>query len=213
MRNRICLMWMLLTAGLVILPCIGEPPAEQVLTPAPENSFSIVVIPDTQMYHGQDTKRTPKSTEPVTNAIFESHVRWIAENRQTQRIAFVSHVGDIVDRNNDTQWTVARKWMDLLHGKVPYGLCPGNHDMTHSGDSSLFQKYFGAERFKDFDWYGGSYSGDPKHPGHSGNNADSYQLFSAEGLDFVILHLECNAPNGVLKWADTILRKYPDRIA
>ncbi len=49
--------------------------------------------------------------------------------------------------------------------------------------------------------------------GISGNNANSYQLFSAKGIDFIILHLECNAPDNVLSWADNILDKYKDRFA
>src|SRR5690606_21799936 len=38
-------------------------------------------------------------------------------------------------------------------------------------------------------------------------------LFSAEGLDFVFLHLECNAPDDVLAWADEVLERHPDRHA
>ena len=103
--------------------------------------------------------------------------------------------------------------MDKLHGKVPYGIVVGNHDMTSDGDSSLFQKYFPAARFQGFDWYGGFFEGDLERPGHSGNNANSYQFFSAEGIDFIVLHLECNAPDNVLAWANKILKKHADRIA
>jgi hypothetical protein len=183
------------------------------LEPAPEGTFSIVVIPDTQRYLGRGTKIQPDSTDDVTNEVFENHVRWISENLQRQRILFVSHVGDIVDKNNHDQWRVARKWMDVLHGQVPYGISVGNHDMTSQGDSSLFQEYFGAERFADFDWYGGTFSGDPERKNVSNNNANSYQLFSAEGLDFIFLHLECNAPDNVLEWANQVLAEHADRRA
>ena len=187
--------------------------AQAALSPAPEGSFSIVVIPDTQGYRGTDTKAQPDSTEPVTNPVFAAHTRWIADNIVAQRIAFVSHVGDIVDKNTDAQWAVAREHMDRLHGKVPYGIVVGNHDMTGDGDSSLFQQYFPASRFEGFDWYGGAFAGDPDRPGHSGNNANSYQLVSAEGLDFVFIHLECNAPDNVLAWAGGILQAHADRWA
>ena len=183
---------------------LGEPPV---------GAFSIVVIPDTQAYKGAGTKSQPESTDPVTNAIFEAHVRWISENLQRQRIAFVSHVGDIVDIDNDNEWKVARACMDRLHGKVPYGISVGNHDMTSKGDSSLFQKYFPASRFQEFPWYGGCFAGSSQGVQISGNNANSYQLFSVEGMNFVFLHLECNAPDDVVEWANGILEKYADRRA
>jgi hypothetical protein len=179
------------------------------LGPAPEGAFTVVVIPDTQEYRGAGTKAEAKSTAPVTNPAFDAHVRWIVDNLQSQRIVFVSHVGDIIDKNVPEQWKVARQCMDRLHGVVPYGIAAGNHDMTVNGDTSLFQEYFPASRFGEFPWYGGTYSG--SSPGMSDNNANSFQRFSAGGLDFIILHLECNAPDDVLRWADEVLDANRDR--
>lgn len=202
----------LLLVGLMLhLPtrCSG---AEK-LDAAPEGTFSIVLIPDTQAYKEVATKAQTEKGEPITNEIFANHTSWIAANLARQRIVFVSHVGDIVDLNIDAQWAVARKCMDQLHGNVPYAISVGNHDMTSRGDATLFQKYFPASRFTSFPWYGGSYGGSPLGVQVSGNNVNSFQLFSAEGLDFLFLHLECNAPDDVLAWANGILERYPDRIA
>ncbi|MFT5368445.1 MAG: hypothetical protein ACI8V2_003411 [Candidatus Latescibacterota bacterium] len=183
------------------------------LPPAPEDAFSIVVIPDTQKYLGKGTKAQPESTDEVTNSVFAAYTQWVADHLETQRVVFVSHVGDIVDRDTPVQWAVARRQMDRLHGKIPYGISVGNHDLKSNGDSSLFQRYFPASRFLDFEWYGGSYQNpDPNSP-VSGNNANSYQLFSAGEMDFVFLHLECNAPDDVLAWADGVLERYANRKA
>ncbi|MGE0757427.1 MAG: serine/threonine protein phosphatase [Pirellulaceae bacterium] len=187
--------------------------AAEKLTPAPEGTFSVVVIPDTQAYAGAGTKGDSDSTAPVTNRIFAAHTQWIANNLQRQRIAFVSHVGDIVDINVESQWEVARRCMDTIHGQVPYGISVGNHDMTSRGDSTLFQQYFPRSRFESFAWYGESYGGSPAGKHISGDNANSFQLFSAEGLDFVFLHLECNAPDDVLEWANGILAQHAGRLA
>jgi len=187
--------------------------AAEPLEPAPEGSFSIVVLPDTQAYRGMGTKAEPDSTDPVTNRIFRDHVEWVAGNLRRQRIAFVSHVGDIVDKNNRSEWQVARECMDVLHGRVPYGISVGNHDMTSEGDSRLFQEFFPASRFEGFDWYGGSFEGSAAGPQVSGNNANSFQRFSAGGLDFLFLHLECNAPDDVLRWANRRLEEHPNHIA
>ncbi|MGI5819344.1 MAG: metallophosphoesterase [Armatimonadota bacterium] len=202
-----------LIIALVLLMAFA-PVATAELEPAPDGSFTIAVIPDTQGYRGRGTKSQPDSTDDVTNPNFSALTPWIVDNLESQRIVFVTHVGDIVDINNHDQWQIARECMDHLHGVVPYGISVGNHDMTSGGDSSLFQEYFGAERFARFEWYGGAYDGHPElGPAVSGNNANSYQLLSAEGVDLILLHLECNAPDDVLEWAGEVLQEHSDRPA
>lgn len=201
-----------LLIAMVLAP--ASPAAEdRRLDAAPEGTFTIVVIPDTQHYVGRGTKATPDAQDAIVNEYFATHTQWIVDNLERQRIVFVSHVGDIVDKNVREQWVVARQCMDVLHGRVPYGISVGNHDMKSSGDSSLFQQYFPAARFRDFAWYGGCFEPARPEPTISGNNANSFQLFSAAGMDFVFLHLECNAPDDVLAWADGVLTKYADRRA
>lgn len=178
----------------------------------PSEAFTLAVIPDTQLYYGRgaarDTNGVPR------NPAFKSRVDWIAQNIKPQRVAFVSHMGDIVDRNNDHQWRVAKEYISQFDGLVPYGLTVGNHDVKSSGDSSLFQKYFGAENFVGKPWYGGYYKGFQDGAVlESGNNANSFQRFEADDLKFVILHLECNAPDDVLAWADGVLKQHRERLA
>ena len=177
------------------------------LSATPDGAFTIILIPDTQAY-----KPKPNG-EPgeLINPIFEAHTRWIASNIDRHQIKFVSHVGDIVDKNVHEQWKVARDCMDMLHGKVPYGISVGNHDMTSKGDSTLFQQYFPASRFQEFDWYGGTFTPADANTIVSANNANSYQLFSAAGMDFLFLHLECNAPDDVLAWANKVIEAHPER--
>jgi hypothetical protein len=183
------------------------------LTAAPEQTFTLAVIPDTQRYLGPGSGRD-ETGEP-RNPAFDTRTTWLAENLEAQRIVFVSHMGDIVDHNNHWQWRIARDNMDRLHGRVPYGIAVGNHDMVRdSGDSFLFQEYFGADRYIGEAWYGGTYAGRPGHePAVSGNNANSYQLFSGAGLDFIIVHVECNAPDDVLAWVDEVIEDHRDRMA
>lgn len=163
------------------------------LPPAPEGTFSVVAIGDTQNY---------AATSPET---FEAITRWIVDNREAQRIVFVTHQGDIVDRaDSREQWENARRAMDTLHGVVPYGLSVGNHDMNgRTGAKPLYEEFFGRERFEGFEWYGGS----------PDNNGNSFQLISAEGVDLIFVHLECNAPDDVLAWASNVLTAHADRRA
>jgi len=174
--------------AMLVSHCVAKEP-----TPAPEKTFSIVVLPDTQGYVTKKSK-----------SIFESEVNWILENRDRQNIVFVSHVGDIINRyKSDSEWKIASDNMLRLLGKLPFGFSVGNHDMLSSGESAKFQKTFPASLFKEFDWYGGQMK----------NNANSYQLISAGGMDFIILHIECNAPDKVLEWANGVLEDHPDRRA
>jgi hypothetical protein len=160
------------------------------LPPLPEGAFTLVALPDTQAY----SAGAPE--------VFAAEMQWILDNLEAQNIVFVSHVGDIVDTNaSPEQWLVAQESLAMLHGKVPYGLSVGNHDMvTGSGDTSNFEATFPASDFEAFDWYGGSYK----------NNANSWQVFTGTGMDFLIVHLECNAPDDVLAWADGVIAGHPD---
>jgi hypothetical protein len=176
------------------------------------DTFAIAVIPDTQHYRGKATKAEPDSQAPVTNKVFDTYSTWLADNLEAQRIVFVSHVGDIVDKNVPSQWAVARNAMDRLHGEIPYGISVGNHDMKGSGDASMFQSQFPASRYEGLPWYGGSFQRGSNSQ-VSGNNANSLQLFSAKGIPALFLHLECNAPDNVLAWASDVLDTHKDRIA
>jgi hypothetical protein len=207
-----------LLCTLLAQQCFAQKPSRRLIgtrpLPAmPAGAFTIVIIPDTQSYLGKGTKADSESSDPVTNPNLEAQVRWIREQKADQNIVFVSHVGDIVDKNNVDQWAVAKQHLDTLRGAVPFSLTVGNHDMTSKGDARLFQQHFPAASFKDYPWYLGSYSHDREEQNVSANNVNSAQLFSAGGMDFIHLSLECNAPDDVLAWANDLLTKHPARRA
>jgi len=193
MKERLVCTASLQCVALLVLSVVRIAYSEEIPA-APPGTFSVIVLPDTQKYTSDEEQQ----------AYFTAETQWIADNRQSQRIAFVSHVGDIVDVNVPEQWAVAKSAMDRLHGKVPYGFSVGNHDMQPAnGDSTLFQQTFPASQFEQFAWYRGEIK----------NNTNSFQLFSAGELQFVILHLECNAPDDVLNWANGVLKQHRGRRA
>lgn len=162
------------------------------LDPAPAGSFSLVALPDTQNY---------VSFQPD---VFRRQVRWILDNRETQRIAFVTHLGDIVEWNNESEWKIAESAMRPLEGALPFGLAVGNHDIIRrTSDISRFSNAFPGSRFYGYDWYGGDYP--------AGTNQNSYQTFEAAGMSFLVIHLVCNAPDDVLDWARSVLDSHEDR--
>lgn len=181
--------------------------------PMDAGSFTLVIIPDTQSYIGKDCKLTPNSKKPVTNPNLEAQVKWIREHIQDQRIAFVSHVGDIVEKDRSEEWEVARQHLDTLRGAVPFSLTVGNHDMNADGEAGLFQRHFPAAGFVVYPWYLGSFTHTRKDQSISANNVNSAQIFSAGGMDFLHLSLECNAPDDVVAWANDLLSEHANRRA
>ena len=62
--------------------------------------------------------------------------------------------------------------------------------------------YFGKERFCNESWYGGAYNN---------NSMSNYQLFSAGGDDYLILHLQNDPSDDILEWTDNIIENNPYR--
>ena len=159
------------------------------ITAAPGKDFALILLPDTQY-------------ESLFNpAVFNSQTQWIVNNKTGQNIVFVTHVGDIVDlASSATQYKNADAAMDILDaGNVAYSVGPGNHDM---GTGSLYETYFGISRFAGKSWYGGYYGG---------NNYNNYSLFSASGMDFILINLQYYPSTEMLDWADALLKANPHR--
>lgn len=163
--------------------------------------FTLVVLPDTQFYSETDSLA----------GIYEAQTRWIVDNLAEKRIAFVSHEGDLVQHGGvRSEWVRADRAMDLLDGQVPYSAAIGDHDYMEtelrSSGAALYLEYFGAARYRNYDWYGGTA---PNGLGH-------FQFFTAGGRTFLHLALEWGAPGPVtdpttpLGWANSVLKRYPD---
>jgi len=166
------------------------------------DDFSLVVIPDSQFmtcyYHGG------------TPAMFERQIQWVADHvhDSAMNIAFVSHVGDITD-NGAAQymWDSAKNAMFKLDGVVPYAMAPGNHDsmVMWNGDYTLLNQNIPVSKYASQSWFGGTYQ--------SGKYENNYELFSAAGMDFIIIHMAWNPSAAVRAWASGVLKRYPNRRA
>ncbi len=75
-----------------------------------------------------------------------------------------------------------------------------------TGDTSFFNQFFGEDHFIGYDYYGGHYGT---------NNNNSFEFFSAGGMDFIIIHLEYDTTPSpaVLAWANNLLKTYPNHRA
>lgn len=157
------------------------------------SDFTVVVLPDTQYY------------SQLYPDIFVSQTQWIVDRKDELNIVFVSHLGDIVQNNDrfEAEWQVADGAMSMLDDVVPYGVLPGNHDMKVGGTANFYEQYFPASRFEQQSWWGGSFN----------SNRYNYQLFSAGGDDYVILHLQYCPTQEAIAWANDVLAEYSGRKA
>lgn len=177
-------------------------------------SFTLIGLPDTQFYTEQ--------TNGGNNSTFKAQTSWIVANKDALNIKHVSQLGDCVqngDNNgNDIEWKRADTSMKIIENPIttaltdgiPYSMNVGNHDQSPGGSASgtttFFNQYFGTSRFASRAYWGGNY----------GSNADnSYQLFSANGIDFIVISLEYDpaANASVISWANTLLQTYSTRKA
>lgn len=178
------------------------------------SSFSMTGIPDTQYYTSHSFGGTPEQ--------FYAQMEWIRANRDSANIRYVAHLGDCVEhgglQGNEAEWTHVDSAFAILEHPgsgpfrqgVPYGICVGNHDQDlwamAAGPSTMFNKYFGENRFADRAYYGG----------HMGTDNDNhFTIFSSEDYDFLGIHIEYDESGDTERvlWADSLMKAHPDRIA
>ena len=175
----------------------------------PAKPFTLVVMPDSQNYAVSDTAAE----------LFNAQTQWIADQQPTLNTVFASQLGDVTENGTvSAEWARASTAMGILDSAgIPYSITVGNHDGYASGYPT-FLSTFGVSRFAGKSWYGG-YLGDPSDGvddfGQNRGNLDSYELFSADGMDFIVLNLELDAPTAyhVADWADAVLAAYSSRRA
>ena len=183
--------------------------------PAVGSDFTLIGLPDTQYYTGE--------LNGGLNAMFRAQTDWIVAHRVSHNIPYVIHLGDCVENGqnggNPIEWMRADTSLSILEDPnttqrldgIPYGVCVGNHDQSPNGDpdgstTTFYNQYFGVARFQNRGYYGG----------HFGVNNDNwYDLFSAGGMDFIVVSFEFDpTPDAdVLAWADQLLTTYSDRRA
>lgn len=177
-------------------------------------SFSVVALPDTQEYADEYPE------------LFDAQTQWVADSAEDLGIAYVAHLGDVVDNGpNERQWANARASFDILAAAgVPYGIAMGNHDHMYSdweyryGDdvdnscsdtytdidcaAEHYIQYAGPSFFEGVDWYGGS----------SPSGQSSYSAMQLHGLEWMFLHLAVDTPSQELSWAQGVLDEHPQAL-
>lgn len=168
--------------------------------------LSVMALPDTQEYVSNST----------LVATFHAQTTWVAANRISKNIRFLSHVGDMTNNGgtgptqNQTEWDHADAAMARLdgdlqtnpNGLIPYGVAIGNHDLdvinTKPG-ATQWIKYFGPTRYLGRSWFGGA----------SKDSQNLYQIFDDGGLRFLHIVLEWHPSDDAISWAQDVITANP----
>ena len=154
--------------------------------------YSFVWMTDTQYYSESYLE------------IFDSMTKWIVESREALNTQYVFHTGDIVDEmDKQYQWENADTYISTLEeAGIPYGVLAGNHDVNFGAeDYATYSQYFGANRYEDQSYYGGSYK----------DNRGHYDVLNINGTEFLMLYM-AGALTEAMAWMNEVIAAHPDSI-
>lgn len=156
----------------------------------------IAVLPDIQNYTGGGGIYFP---------YLQKSIEWLRHAKDNLNIDLLLQVGDLTNRNQPDEWVRARSAFARLDGHLPYVLAIGNHDL---GDNEI-----GENRHTRFNEHFNLRQNTLNINGH----LESYATGSLENRlcrhrigreDWLILVLEFGPREGVLTWADAMLKKH-----
>lgn len=157
---------------------------------------TIIILPDTQSY--------VKYKEEVMT----SQLDWIVNNKDSNNIKFVGHVGDIIQDYGASisQWQFAKNEMSKLTGStIPYAITFGNHDyVEHTRNSVTGNTFFPLSIFEEMPTFGDSYDT---------NCENTYHVVNIKGNDILVFLLEFGPRQSVIDWANDILEQNSGKTA
>ncbi len=181
-------------------PAIPAATATTPITPfdAPPGTWTLVVLPDTQLY----AARFP--------AIFTRQTEWIAANQKEHNIRFVVHEGDITNYNLPLEWERAASAIGILRDrKIPFSLALGNHDIgtlrektLGKNRTTLANDYFTVSDYQNSEEFGLF---------EEGKIDNSWHVFTAPTGKYLVLTLEFAPRDFILDWANTIAARHKDK--
>ncbi|MFF4048507.1 LamG-like jellyroll fold domain-containing protein [Streptomyces chartreusis] len=156
--------------------------------------FALAVLPDTQYLFDAD------SSDP---APLRATFRYLVAEREEANVAFMTHLGDVTEHGTEEEISLAADTFKGIHGKVPYSVLAGNHDIRSSTDDqrgdSAYLAAFGPER----------YASMPTFRGASPDGYNSYHVLRAAGREWLVLALDWRVSDKGMRWAQGVLDAHP----
>ncbi|MCX6180336.1 MAG: carbohydrate-binding protein [Bacteroidetes bacterium] len=174
--------------------------------------FTLGTLPDIQNLTVND----------VLAAKYYAEMQYFIDNKTALNLQFVSSLGDNTAygyngyQSPAADFQRAKNGFDMLkNAGIPYSPCLGNHDMDYvpcmdKQELSLtrFNQYFPVSEYSSTPNYGGSFR----------NMSNNYFLFSASGMDFIVVTIQSHDPHAYydqtsIAWANGVIDQYPNRRA
>lgn len=156
--------------------------------------FALAVLPDTQYLFDADSA----DPEPLKETF-----HYLVAQRQEANIAFMTHLGDVTEHGTEEEIGLAADTFRTIHGKVPYSVLAGNHDINSGTDDqrgdTAYLRAFGPQRFTSMPTFGGA----------SPDGYNSYHVLQAAGREWLVLALDWRASEKGLAWAQGVLDAHP----
>ncbi|MFD4232205.1 LamG-like jellyroll fold domain-containing protein [Streptomyces sp. NPDC058545] len=156
--------------------------------------FALAVLPDTQYLFDADSA----DPEPLKETF-----HYLVAQRQEANIAFMTHLGDVTEHGSEEEIGLAADTFRTIHGKVPYSVLAGNHDINSGTDDqrgdTAYLRAFGPQRFTSMPTFGGA----------SPDGYNSYHVLRAAGREWLVLALDWRASEKGLAWAQDVLDAHP----
>ncbi|MFC1687742.1 right-handed parallel beta-helix repeat-containing protein [Patescibacteria group bacterium] len=179
----------------VITEDMSDTASTTLTMPDPDSDFTLIALPDTQKY------------SDIYPQYYVDQTEWIINNRINYNILFVTHEGDVVEHGSvEREWNNAMYSMGLLdEASIPYAVAVGNHDYNtvSSRNATNINNYLNIDNYNTKDWWGGAYEDDSVE--------NTYQFFSSDNVDYMIMHLEFCPRNAVIDWANDIISDNMDK--
>lgn len=144
--------------------------------------------------------------------IMDRQARWINETKEWLNTQFASYIGDLViDGGNATYWGRVSSTMAILQASgTPAFSAIGNHDYddnlvednTGTRNVTNFDRYLGYSKYVSESWWGGQ---------KDASGVNTYQFFSVNGIEYMMLNVEFCPSNTTLDWANTLVSNYPNK--
>ncbi|MET7635418.1 MULTISPECIES: LamG-like jellyroll fold domain-containing protein [unclassified Streptomyces] len=156
--------------------------------------FALAVLPDTQYLFDADSA----DPEPLKETF-----HYLVAQRQEANIAFMTHLGDVTEHGTEEEIGLAADTFRTIHGKVPYSVLAGNHDINSGTDDqrgdTAYLRAFGPQRFTSMPTFGGA----------SPDGYNSFHVLQAAGREWLVLALDWRASEKGLAWAQGVLDAHP----
>ncbi|MBT3348952.1 hypothetical protein HN954_02065 [bacterium] len=157
--------------------------------------FNVAIFPDTQ------------SLVNWKRSAITSNINWLIDNKNTEDIRFVGHVGDIVAEWDEdlTEWEFIQDELGQLGAAgINYSTLPGNHDYAKNDprNNTMLNSYFPLSTFSGMSSYGGAYDG---------NSDNTYHILDVGDEQLLIMSLEFGPRDAVVAWANGVIQANSDK--